>query len=159
MNESPRNIGGDECISTISTILPPLRTICIPNPCHSQQQQPLQEWREWTPPSRATSVPPSLWQTLLPHETSDHWSCPFRNPPSPRSQLSFDKLGQNESLKDLVAQKRTLKMLLKEYNLHFFTQNGRMPNKSEKEPLRHLYELYNMLKRQISILEEAKEEG
>ena len=62
-------------------------------------------------------------------------------------------------LYELLVQKKRLKMLLKEYNLHFNAKHGRMPNKLEKEPLRHLYEIHNLFKRRISILEKVEVVG
>jgi len=37
--------------------------------------------------------------------------------------------------------------------MDYLRRNGRMPVKAEKEPIRHLYELYNSIKQQISVLE------
>ena len=38
--------------------------------------------------------------------------------------------------------------------MNFARKNGRMPVKAEKEPIRHLYEKYNALKSQISLMEQ-----
>ena len=57
------------------------------------------------------------------------------------------------TLTELQARKRELKQQLKQYDMNFARQHGRMPVKAEKEPIRHLYESYNSLKSQISILE------
>uniref|UniRef100_A0A7S1VBR6 FAM13A-like domain-containing protein n=1 Tax=Grammatophora oceanica TaxID=210454 RepID=A0A7S1VBR6_9STRA len=54
------------------------------------------------------------------------------------------------SLPELQARKRDLKQQLKQYDMNFARQHGRMPVKAEKEPIRHLYEQYNALKGQIS---------
>ena len=83
----------------------------------------------------------------------------YTHPSPSRSTLLFDTLGEKISLNELVVQKRRLKMLLKQYDLYFYKQHGRMPNKLEKEKLRHLYEMHNLFKHRISILEEGKEEG
>jgi len=83
---------------------------------------------------------------------------PYTHPPPSRSTLPFDILGENISLNELVVQKRRLKMLLKQYDRYFYKQHGRMPNKLEKEKLRHLYDMHNLFKHQISILEEAGKE-
>ena len=53
------------------------------------------------------------------------------------------------SLPELQACKRLLKRQLVKYDDVFTMRNGRMPNKAEKEPIRHLYERYNALKGQI----------
>ncbi len=65
------------------------------------------------------------------------------------SDLSEDEL-EHLSLKELRLRKRELKELLKEYDIRFTLEHGRMPNKSEKEPIRHLYNQYNALKDQIA---------
>eukprot|EP00592_Proboscia_alata_P005623 CAMPEP_0194382050 /NCGR_PEP_ID=MMETSP0174-20130528/57718_1 /TAXON_ID=216777 /ORGANISM="Proboscia alata, Strain PI-D3" /LENGTH=1169 /DNA_ID=CAMNT_0039167005 /DNA_START=77 /DNA_END=3586 /DNA_ORIENTATION=+ len=57
------------------------------------------------------------------------------------------------NLVDLNAQKRDLKSKLKAYDMNFARQNGRMPVKAEKEPIRNLYEAYNALKAHITMLE------
>lgn len=57
------------------------------------------------------------------------------------------------SLQELQARKRELKQQLKQYDMNFAREHGRMPVKAEKEPIRHLYESYNNLKGQISLLE------
>jgi len=57
------------------------------------------------------------------------------------------------TLQELQARKRELKQELKQYDMNFHRQHNRMPAKAEKEPIRHLYEKYNLLKSQISMLE------
>jgi hypothetical protein len=57
------------------------------------------------------------------------------------------------SLPELQSRKRDLKQQLKQYDMDFARQHGRMPVKAEKEPIRHLYETYNALKAQITLLE------
>ena len=61
-----------------------------------------------------------------------------------------DELG-HLSLKDLRKRKRELKEQLKEYDIQFTIEHGRMPNKSEKEPIRYLYNRYNALKDRIAM--------
>lgn len=58
------------------------------------------------------------------------------------------------SLAELQARKRDLKQKLKQYDMDFMRQHGRMPVKAEKEPIRHLYETYNALKGQITLMEQ-----
>jgi hypothetical protein len=58
------------------------------------------------------------------------------------------------SLSELQARKRDLKQQLKQYDMNFARRHGRMPVKAEKEPIRHLYEKYNALKSQITLLEQ-----
>jgi hypothetical protein len=58
------------------------------------------------------------------------------------------------SLGELQAHKRDLKQQLKQYDMNFARKHGRMPVKAEKEPIRHLYENYNSLKTQISLMEQ-----
>merc|ERR1712037_288269 len=65
------------------------------------------------------------------------------------------KLERNltDLLSSLYSQKRQLKQQLKHYDMSFHQQHGRMPVKAEKEPIRHLYEEYNILKGKIISLE------
>jgi flagellar biosynthesis/type III secretory pathway chaperone len=58
------------------------------------------------------------------------------------------------TLSELQAQKRDLKQQLKQYDMNFARKHGRMPVKSEKEPIRHLYETYNALKNRITAMEQ-----
>ena len=58
------------------------------------------------------------------------------------------------SLQELQGRKKELKQQLKQYDMNFARQHGRMPIKAEKEPIRHLYENYNALKSQISLMEQ-----
>lgn len=60
----------------------------------------------------------------------------------------------NLSLSDLQGRKRDLKQQLKQYDMNFAKNHGRMPVKAEKEPIRHLYEKYNALKNQITMMEQ-----
>jgi len=50
---------------------------------------------------------------------------------------------------ELQAERRNLKSMLKKYDNDFYRKHDRMPNKSEKEPIRHLYDKYKSLKLQI----------
>lgn len=59
------------------------------------------------------------------------------------------------SLAELHQRKRELKQQLKTYDMNFHAQHGRMPEKREKEPIRHLYESYNAYKNQISTIEKG----
>jgi hypothetical protein len=59
----------------------------------------------------------------------------------------------NMTFAELQARKRDLKQQLKQYDMNFARKHGRMPVKSEKEPIRHLYESYNTLKSQITEME------
>eukprot|EP00935_MAST-01C_sp_MAST-1C-sp1_P001496 g1496.t1 len=52
-------------------------------------------------------------------------------------------------LAGLKREKRELKAKLKAYDNEFLMNNGRLPNKSEKEPIRNLYERYNEVKKAI----------
>ncbi len=60
------------------------------------------------------------------------------------------------SLAELQQRKRELKQQLKLYDMNFHSQHGRMPEKREKEPIRHLYESYNAYKNQISVIENGE---
>jgi hypothetical protein len=60
------------------------------------------------------------------------------------------------SLKELQVRKHELKQQLKQYDMHFTRQHGRMPVTADKEPLRHLYERYKALKSQIMRMEQGE---
>jgi hypothetical protein len=45
--------------------------------------------------------------------------------------------------------KKELKLQLKAYDMGFMKKHRRMPVKSEKEPIRHLYEQYNQIKERL----------
>merc|ERR1712176_164282 len=77
-----------------------------------------------------------------------------QTPPISRRLLSIEY--SNLSLVDLQTRKRELKQQLKQYDMNFARRHGRMPVNAEKEPIRHLYENYNLLKIHINIL---KQEG
>lgn len=73
---------------------------------------------------------------------------------SAKSNLFFGGVHINDlTLPELQTRKRELKQQLKQYDMNFARQHGRMPVKAEKEPIRHLYESYNALKARISALE------
>ena len=106
----------------------------------------------------STSAPqtaPQLVMNPAPHRERRH-----------RRQVSDSSIGSNDSsdassasgqrsvvLQDLQRQKRELKSQLKQYDYNFRRQHGRMPVKTEKEPIRHLYETYNSLKAKITQIE------
>ena len=62
------------------------------------------------------------------------------------------------SLRELSEKKRSLKSQLKEYDMNFVREKGRMPVKAEKEPIRHLYEEYNRVKDLIVKGKEGREQ-
>lgn len=66
---------------------------------------------------------------------------------SPR-ESAFDL--NDAHIANLVNEKRRLKQQLKDYDARFLQENGRMPHKFEKEPIRHLYELYHGIKAQLA---------
>jgi hypothetical protein len=95
------------------------------------------------------------------------WSTPGRRtsgsststpPPYTSPQGSPSPTGAGGSyqipLSELQARKKELKQQLKQYDMNFARQHGRMPVKAEKEPIRHLYESYNALKSQIQLMEQ-----
>lgn len=73
-------------------------------------------------------------------------------PTSPASSVTSDY--SNLSLAELQQKKRDLKQQLKQYDMTFARKHCRMPVKAEKEPIRHLYEGYNALKKQITLMEQ-----
>lgn len=66
-----------------------------------------------------------------------------------------EPLPPDASLPELMARKRDLKTQLKAYDMNFMRNQGRMPYKAEKEPIRHLYMAYNSLKSDITAAERA----
>jgi hypothetical protein len=80
--------------------------------------------------------------------------------PGQRSSSSRSRSGLPDislmSLAELQQRKRELKQQLKLYDMNFHAQHGRMPEKREKEPIRHLYESYNAYKNQISVIENGE---
>ncbi len=75
---------------------------------------------------------------------------PYASPQGSPSSTSYHQM----SLPELQTRKKELKQQLKQYDMNFARQHGRMPVKSEKEPIRHLYENYNALKSQIQLMEQ-----
>merc|ERR1719198_2821229 len=57
-----------------------------------------------------------------------------------------NSINAQELKKKLKEEKRELKQKLKDYDRTFAQQHGRLPTKSEKEPIRWLYEQYNNVK-------------
>ncbi|KAL7464745.1 hypothetical protein ACHAXS_005083 [Conticribra weissflogii] len=53
------------------------------------------------------------------------------------------------ALADLKADKSNLKHQLQLFEVNFYRENGRMPEKRDKESVRHLYERYKAVKGQI----------
>ena len=60
------------------------------------------------------------------------------------------------SLAVLQQRKQELKQQLKLYDMNFHAQHRGMPEKREKEQIRHLYGSYNAYKNQISVIEKGK---
>lgn len=106
-------------------------------------------------PSSNSSVSQSgpQWRTRVRPRNSSPVPSPRSGPPSP---LGGGIETTNLSLAELQAQKRDLKNRLKQYDMSFARQHGRMPVKAEKEPIRNLYESYNALKTQIVTLEQRQ---
>jgi hypothetical protein len=79
---------------------------------------------------------------------------PFPSPSSSALSTSYSQELIGLPISDLQARKRDLKQQLKQYDMNFARKLGRMPVKAEKEPIRHLYENYNSLKSQITLVEQ-----
>eukprot|EP00594_Rhizosolenia_setigera_P005581 CAMPEP_0178950864 /NCGR_PEP_ID=MMETSP0789-20121207/6891_1 /TAXON_ID=3005 /ORGANISM="Rhizosolenia setigera, Strain CCMP 1694" /LENGTH=1210 /DNA_ID=CAMNT_0020631641 /DNA_START=244 /DNA_END=3876 /DNA_ORIENTATION=+ len=79
---------------------------------------------------------------------------PHKNPSSEPNNPSSNPQ-HRPTLSELLAEKRSLKNRLKQYDIDFHREHNRMPVKIEKEPIRHLYEQYNLLKSQIAALSAA----
>lgn len=56
-------------------------------------------------------------------------------------------------MSELQQEKKRIKQQLKAFDANFIRTHGRMPSKSEKEPIRDLYELYHAVKVQIKQFE------
>lgn len=69
---------------------------------------------------------------------------------------SISKISNQELKKRLKDEKRDLKQKLKDYDKSFAQDHGRLPTKSEKEPIRWLYEQYNNVKARIQEEERNK---
>jgi hypothetical protein len=93
----------------------------------------------------ATSVP------LLPCPNGAPVPLAFQGAPPAVAATS-----ETGSLKELQARKHELKQQLKQYDMRFARQHGRMPVNAEKEPIRHLYERYKALKSQIMRMEQGE---
>ena len=78
------------------------------------------------------------------------------NSPTPGRTGAAHAVNKGLSLQDLQQRKRDLKEQLKQYDIRFAQQHGRMPRKDEKEPIRAVYEHYNALKLHIVHLEKLK---
>jgi len=52
----------------------------------------------------------------------------------------------------LEFKKRSIKRKLKEFDEKYIKENGRKPTRMEKEPMRQLYESYNVVKRKLGVL-------
>jgi hypothetical protein len=79
---------------------------------------------------------------------------PFPSPSGSALSTSYSQELIGLPISDLQARKRELKQQLKQYDMNFARKLGRMPVKAEKEPIRHLYENYNSLKSQITLVEQ-----
>jgi hypothetical protein len=103
-----------------------------------------------------STVSNSGWAT----PTSQARKTASQSPIMPSLLLSSNNSPTNDlmqlSLPDLMIRKRDLKQHLKQYDMSFARKHGRMPVKAEKEPIRHVYEMYNLLKNRISLLEKEQ---
>jgi len=97
------------------------------------------------------SLAPQWANSVLRRRGSDGDRAPEMSPRG--AAATPPALPQGPALDDLQKEKRDLKRRLKQYDINFARQNGRMPVKAEKEPIRHLYEEYNTLKSRIIQLE------
>ena len=102
----------------------------------------------------ATSSSPG-WQRQKNLHQPMHNSPGSHGPSRTSSKSSLPDVTQM-SLPELQQRKRELKQQLKTYDLNFHAQHGRMPEKREKEPIRHLYESYNAYKNQIAVIEKGE---
>ncbi|CAB9517129.1 Probable LIM domain-containing serine/threonine-protein kinase DDB [Seminavis robusta] len=75
-----------------------------------------------------------------------------------QSNANLSSSGKGPSLSELQEMKKDLKEQLKQFDIQFAQSHGRMPNKTEKEVIRPLYNHYNTLKDYISPLESLKKQ-
>lgn len=111
----------------------------------------------------SSAIPPSVapnWKNRqqVGHSGGDSPGSSFNQRPSPGKPRNSQPDVTVMSLPELQQRKRELKQQLKMYDLNFHAQHGRMPEKREKEPIRHLYESYNAYKNQISAIEKGEAE-
>mmetsp|Transcript_26986 Transcript_26986/g.34802 ORF Transcript_26986/g.34802 Transcript_26986/m.34802 type:complete len:689 (-) Transcript_26986:255-2321(-) len=78
-----------------------------------------------------------------------------QKPGSGRKTPQINPKSPSDELTALLEEKRQVKEKLKQFDLRFCQEKGRMPTKAEKEPIRHLYEQYNLIKNKIKKLEIA----
>jgi hypothetical protein len=105
---------------------------------------------QWSKPS-ATRPPASGSGSLDPSSPSS--VVPRPNAGSPSVSPTNDADPSTLTFAELQTRKRELKQQLKQYDMNFAATHGRMPVKSEKEPIRHLYESYNRFKTLIVEME------
>lgn len=85
---------------------------------------------------------------------------PTQPPPKPRAITSSSSSDDDVNILTLQERKKDLKQQLKQYDMDFTSKHGRMPTKSEKEPIRDLYEDYKATKAEIrDLLIKKKEDG
>ena len=94
---------------------------------------------------------PKVWPSPVPQPPRRSLSPPsFASTPPPAGSNAELAL---MTVPELHARKRELKQQLKQYDMSFARTHGRMPVKAEKEPIRHLYEMYNTLKSRLTTIE------
>jgi len=151
----PLDMGGDDADSALTRTRLETRTgqrgddsvevemvpsLSPPNWRNRQQQSPQQRTQQQQQQQTGGSSP----GTSNSHKSS-----------SSRSRISLPDVSVM-SLIELHQRKRELKQQLKMYDMNFHAQHSRMPEKREKEPIRHLYESYNAYKNQITVIEKGE---
>jgi hypothetical protein len=99
---------------------------------------------------------PTIQPPFIPHVMEEENSSSIEvHPQTPiiHSTREMNIVEAPQDLEMLKMQKRELKDLLKAYDRDWYRRTGRMPVKAEKEPIRNLYEQYNMLKSKIKEVE------
>jgi DNA replication and checkpoint protein len=104
------------------------------------------QWSKQTARPPTTTAASSEGSSLAP-------SVPRPQAGSPSTSPTDDADPSTMTFAELQTHKRELKQQLKQFDMSFAAQHGRMPVKSEKEPIRHLYESYNRLKTLIVEME------
>jgi len=125
-------------------------------PSNGAPNRPASDWnssRDSSSPSTRTSSRDDDFSWSVSTSGPQHHYSSRNDSMSTSSQPSYI----NMTFAELQTRKRELKQQLKQYDMNFFNQHGRMPVKVEKEPIRHLYENYNSLKNRISATAHERE--
>lgn len=134
-------------------------------PVASTQQQ-YKEWKKFIRSDAATHIQAIARGRAVRRRYSEIWDkirkkrqtsldavadayMPMPYPPPAAGPAQSDKAAAREKLTQWTEDKRRIKEKLKDFDMDFFDKHGRAPTKVEKEPMRSLYDQYNVLKNRI----------